>query len=241
MEIQAFEQLKIELTKHPVLKLFKFRAKTELHTDASKEGYGAVMLQQDDENGNMHPVCYMSRKTRTAEQKYHSYELEAMAVINAFNKWRSYVLGEHVKVITDRNAFALTMKKIDIPVRVARWAIYLQDFDYEIEHRAGTKMRHVDSLSRNILMIDTAISHRIKTAQEEDEYLIAIKTILNDHSYNDYFLKNEIIFKMINGVELLVIPGWVLNPGLQNPAHIIPLTQSRISESRITICFLFSS
>jgi len=49
----------------------------------------------------------------------------------------------------------MTLAKKDINPRIARWALFLQYFDYQIEHRPGTRMQHVDALSRNhILVID---------------------------------------------------------------------------------------
>jgi len=72
----------------------------------------------------------MSRKTKPCEVKYHSYELEVLAVIGALVKWRVYVLGKKFKIITDCNAFNMTMKKKEFPLRVSGWAMYLQDFDY---------------------------------------------------------------------------------------------------------------
>ena len=74
-EIIALEQLRNLLITAPILKLFNPKAVTEIHTDASVYGYGAVLLQQDVEDRQFHPIEYMSRKTTSAEQKYHSYEL----------------------------------------------------------------------------------------------------------------------------------------------------------------------
>ena len=99
-EIIAFEQLRNSLITAPVLNLFNSKAVTEIHTDASMYGYGAVLLQQDDEDCQFHSTEYMSRKTTSAEQKYHSYELEVLAVIGALRKWRIYVLGLKVKIVT---------------------------------------------------------------------------------------------------------------------------------------------
>ncbi|GBO99582.1 hypothetical protein EVAR_91285_1 [Eumeta japonica] len=59
----------------------------------------------------------------------------------------------------DCNAFTMTMKKSEVPLRISRWAMMLQDFDYEIEHRSGSKMRHVDALSRvSCLLIEESSS-----------------------------------------------------------------------------------
>ncbi|GFX77895.1 transposon Tf2-6 polyprotein [Trichonephila clavipes] len=38
--------------------------------------------------------------------------------------------------------------KKELITRIARWALQLEVFDYEIEHRAGNRMKHVDALSR---------------------------------------------------------------------------------------------
>ncbi|GFY54923.1 transposon Tf2-9 polyprotein [Trichonephila inaurata madagascariensis] len=57
---------------------FQTWEETELHTDTSQWGYGAVLLQEADD-GRLHPVYYTSKKTNTAEDKYSSYELEVFA------------------------------------------------------------------------------------------------------------------------------------------------------------------
>ncbi|GBM88082.1 Retrovirus-related Pol polyprotein from transposon 17.6 [Araneus ventricosus] len=103
-QIEAFEKLKKLLTESPVLSIFQQGKTTELHTDASQQGYGAVLLQEA-EDGKLHPVQYMSKKTTLAEEKYSSYELEVLAVVNALRKFRTYLMGNHFKIITDCSAF----------------------------------------------------------------------------------------------------------------------------------------
>ncbi|GFU77368.1 retrovirus-related Pol polyprotein from transposon 17.6 [Trichonephila clavipes] len=51
-----------------IFSTYKYGRKTELHTDACKQGYGAILLQEA-EDGKLHPVYYMSKKTNTAEEK----------------------------------------------------------------------------------------------------------------------------------------------------------------------------
>ena len=45
----------------------------------------------------------------------------------------------------------MTMNKKDLCVRVARWALLFEEFNYKIEHRSGKSMKHVDALSRRPL------------------------------------------------------------------------------------------
>ncbi|GFW24749.1 retrovirus-related Pol polyprotein from transposon 297 [Trichonephila clavipes] len=61
---EAFEKLKKIISEDPILHIYKYGRKTELHTDACKQGYGAILLQEA-EDGKLHPVYYMSKKTNT--------------------------------------------------------------------------------------------------------------------------------------------------------------------------------
>lgn len=86
----AFQELKNILSREPLLKLYRVGADTELHTDASSHGFGAILCQRDDLDQLFHPVYYASWKTSEAESKYSSYELEVLAVIRALNKFRIF-------------------------------------------------------------------------------------------------------------------------------------------------------
>jgi len=111
----AVNQLKKCLTEAPVLQIYNQEASaTELHTDASMWGYEVVLLQVSDHDTQLHPVCFMSRKTTEAQQKYHSYELEVLAIVEAVNKFRVYLLGLHFKIITDCAAFTKQIAKDQI-------------------------------------------------------------------------------------------------------------------------------
>ncbi|XP_076477225.1 uncharacterized protein LOC143303096, partial [Bombus vancouverensis nearcticus] len=79
-ESEAFETLKAALTSGPVLTLYRIGAETELHTDASAEGYGAILMQLDLNDGKFHPVYFASGKTTPTEARYTSYELEVLAI-----------------------------------------------------------------------------------------------------------------------------------------------------------------
>ncbi|GBO12528.1 Retrovirus-related Pol polyprotein from transposon 17.6 [Araneus ventricosus] len=100
----AFQTLKQKLSENPLLHIFKQGAKLVLHTDASKFGYGAILFQQSDDN-KFHPIHYMSKKTSPQEEKYSSYELEVLAIIEALKKFRNYLVGSKFRIITDCSAF----------------------------------------------------------------------------------------------------------------------------------------
>ncbi|GFW10591.1 transposon Tf2-9 polyprotein [Trichonephila clavipes] len=137
---------------NPVLHVFQQGYPLELHTDASSLGFGAVLLKKSDD-GLFHPIHYFSRKTTVQQEKYSSYELEVLAIIEALKKFRSYLLGTKFKIIRDCDAFQKTMHRTYLPAKIARWALMLEEFDYEVCHRSGRQMKHVDALSRYPIMM----------------------------------------------------------------------------------------
>lgn len=66
-----------------------------------------------------YPVHYMSKRTTEAESKHSSYEFEALAIEEAVRKFRHYLFDIKFKIVTDCQAFELTLKKKDLSTRVA--------------------------------------------------------------------------------------------------------------------------
>lgn len=145
---KAFEELKRRLIERPILAIYNPKLDTELHTDASKLGLGGILLQKQ-ENNKLKPVMFYSRQTTKEEQRYHSYELETLAIVNSLRRFRVYLLGLQFKVVTDCNALRTAMTKRDLIPRIGRWWLITQEFSFSVEYRPGTKMAHVDALSRN--------------------------------------------------------------------------------------------
>ena len=84
----AFVCLKELLTSPPVLAYPDFSKPFMLHTDASGTGLGAV-LEQVQDDGNLHPVAFASRTLSKHEVKYGITELETLAVIWALRHFRA--------------------------------------------------------------------------------------------------------------------------------------------------------
>lgn len=135
------------LSTAPTLSLFQEDAPIELYTDASSLGYGAVLVQVID--GRQHPIAYMSQRTTDAESRYHSYELETLAVVRAIKHFRQYLYGRKFKVITDCNALKASKHKKDLLPRIHRWWAFLQNYNFDVEYRKGERLQHADFFSRN--------------------------------------------------------------------------------------------
>ena len=147
-EDSSFNKVKAKLTSKPILGAYNVEAPTEIQTDASALGIGGVLLQKQ-ESGLMKPISYFSRKTTVNESRYHSYELEALAIVSTVERFRTYLIGIHFVIRTDCNSLKLLASKRDMSPRIGRWFVKLSEFNYTIEYQKGKENMIADLLSRN--------------------------------------------------------------------------------------------
>lgn len=87
---KSYDILKNRLTLRPVLKVYNSTAQTELHSDASIQGFGAIFLQKQSKN-DWAPIAYFSQLINKAEANYHSFELEMLAIVRAVERFHIYL------------------------------------------------------------------------------------------------------------------------------------------------------
>jgi hypothetical protein len=118
-------------------------------TDSSGVGLGAVLAQKDDNNKEV-VIAYASRTLNSTEQKYPITEQECLAVIWAIQHFHKFLIGRKFQVITDHAALKGLMNAKIPKGKRARWVMELQQYNFEIVHRAGKENKNADALSRLI-------------------------------------------------------------------------------------------
>ena len=76
---EAFEQIKTDLMRAPVLALYDPKKETKEAADASSYGLGGVVLQLQP-NKSWRPVSFLSRALTPTESRYAQIEKEALAL-----------------------------------------------------------------------------------------------------------------------------------------------------------------
>ncbi|GJV21323.1 reverse transcriptase domain-containing protein [Tanacetum coccineum] len=94
------------------------------------------------------PIHYASKMMTEAETNYTTTEKEMLAVVYAFEKFRSYLIMNKSVVYTDHSALKYLFNKKDAKARLLRWVLLLQEFDFKVIDTKGAENYAADHLSR---------------------------------------------------------------------------------------------
>ncbi|GKA14421.1 reverse transcriptase domain-containing protein [Tanacetum coccineum] len=144
--ILAFQTLKKKLTEAPILIAPNWDQPFEIMCDASDYAIGAVLGQRIEKH--FRPIHYASKTMTKAETNYTTTEKEMLAVVYAFEKFRSYLIMNKSVVYMDHSALKYLFNKKDAKARLLRWVLLLQEFDFSVIDTKGAENYAADHLSR---------------------------------------------------------------------------------------------
>ena len=129
--VDAFNMLKEQLTKPPILGYADYTRPFELHVDAPVHGLGAVLYQE--EQGQQRVIAYASRALKPSEVNYPAYKLEFLALKWAISKkYDDYLYGHTFLVMRDYNL--LSSGKLDATSH--RCIAERASYDFSIKYRS---------------------------------------------------------------------------------------------------------
>jgi hypothetical protein len=133
-----------------------------IYCDANLSGLGAILCQKIDDVEKT--IVYASKTLNDAQTRYHTTERECLAVKFGCEQFRPYIYGQQFIIVTDHSALRWLINHKDVSSRLFRWALYLQEYDFIVQHRGGTHHANADTLSRIPGIIE---DHKIMDEKEK--------------------------------------------------------------------------
>nr|GEV27016.1 reverse transcriptase domain-containing protein [Tanacetum cinerariifolium] len=124
------------------------RVNPKIHDVIKQERFcywGSPRQRQDK---HFRPIHYASKTMKEAESNYTTTEKEMLAVVYAFENFRSYLILNKSIVYTDHSALKYLFAKKDSKARLLRWVLLLQEFTFKVIDTKGAENLAADHLSR---------------------------------------------------------------------------------------------
>lgn len=185
----AFRKVKAAIVEAVSLSNPDFSKPFIILTDASDLAIAGVLVQMLD--GNEQAISHFSRKLTSSERKFATTEKEALAVLESLKKFRGYVEGTHVTVVTDHASLTWLQNLKDPSGRLGRWALKMQQYDLTIQHRPGRLHTLPDAYSRAVSEIDL-----VQDILKDPWYSnLCVQVEENPMDYPAFKLMNDLLYK----------------------------------------------
>lgn len=203
----SFNDIKNELCSEPILQVFNPEKPIYINTDASGLGVAGIMKQMD-ENNELHPVAYFSKKLSPSQKKKPPIYIECLAIKESILFWQHQLIGREFVVLSDHKPLENLKLKVRPDTPLGELVIFLSQFNFKIIYREGKNNLDADALSRNPVLEYFENDEIIRTTN-----LIQLEDIINDQYQNhqnfgfdkDVFKKHKILFKIKKGRKRVLI------------------------------------
>jgi hypothetical protein len=166
-----------------------------LETDASQNGYGAVLFVCNRNGLHAHhgpqclrPVEYASGIFSPAQLKYQTMEKELFCGKIALHKWNHYLLGRKFTWRTDNACLTWASRIRSKNLKIATWLATIGQFDFTIELRPSKSMKISDCLSRQFVELNAlkVTKRNLAELQAADPILSLIKNYVASNRWPNH-------------------------------------------------------
>ena len=128
---KSFNVLKENKVIVPIFVFLDWNKEFHVHVDASCIVFGIVLVQLGEGEIN-HPIAFASKNISKVGKNYNTTERETLAMVYVLYKFRHYLLGAHLKMITDHSTLKYLVKKPILGGKICRWLSLFQEYDFNV-------------------------------------------------------------------------------------------------------------
>ena len=221
------------LTSTPVLGFYDSKKDITLASDASQNGLGACLMQDNK------PIAYASRSLTATQKNYAQIEKELLSIVFGAERFYQYLYGKKVRVETDHKPLIPLFKKpiFEAPARIQRLMLRLQRYDLDVHYIPGKFMFIPDTLSR---AVSTVSSYTDRILEKEADLMIhMVIQNLNCSSEMKSHIRNLTgLDEALVNVKLYIQNGWPNRISECEPS-VKPYWHHRASLSFVSDMILF--
>lgn len=204
----SFQKVKDLLCSQPILEIYDQNLPINIYTDASLQGFGAV-LKQTQPNGKDKPVAYFSKKLNQLQKKKKAVYLECLAIKEAIKYWQYWLIGKSFTVYSDHKPLENLNIKSRTDDELGDLTYYLSQYEFKIKYAPGKDNLEADCLSRNpVIEASENTEERLKIVN-----MIELKDIATDQENNEdiqnnklkLISKNNIYYKKYRKCEKIIL------------------------------------
>ncbi|GBG81589.1 hypothetical protein CBR_g32581 [Chara braunii] len=144
---RAFCALKEALASAPILIRPDPERQFLLITNWQPEAISAILAQKG-KDGREHVVEYASKTVPDERKNDSAPQGECYAVVWGIQHFHSYLYGQKFLLITDHEPLLALKKLTNYTGMIGRWAVRLQEYDFDIVHRKTERHENADGLTR---------------------------------------------------------------------------------------------
>jgi hypothetical protein len=190
---KSFEDIKVALTKAPVLASPDFAKDFILFSFSSGHTIAGVLLQKYEQNFER-PIAYYSRTLRDSPLKYDIMEKQAYALVKVLKEFRIYILHSHTVAYVPNSSVKDILTQPDPEGKRGKWIAVLLEYDLEMKPTKLIKGKGLAKLmaQSNCELLGINFIADLSTDSEEERVPQISKKFLDSPWYADiiYVLRN---------------------------------------------------
>ncbi len=163
--VQAFRNLKKQISFASILYHFNLKCQTILKIDALNYVKDEILSQYDDESV-LHLMIFYSKSMILAEINYHIYDKKLLILIRYFKHWRLKLKCTElfIQIFIDHQALKIFMKNKQLSRCQVNYLNILSKFNFQIIFKSGKMNTKVDAL------IQMSLANVFKSAKRFEDH-----------------------------------------------------------------------